>query len=324
MNIFMSQSLLGNPYIVFPSDLLELEGPIAYPQIAFTVQEDKAGGNRFTTIYLPMPGGVSFTDAGTYGTMDLGDIAASGGVDALAAVMAGERGALDSAAGSVKQIGKSIAGGKGKQILATAVAGIDKETAMFAQKKIKAPNQNTTFTGNNMRAFTFQFKLIAVSERDTLAIARIQRTFRRYTYAGSSDDAPNIVLDYPPLWKIQFLEGGRENAYLPKIFACYLESSQCTFNEDANMFRRDGSPFSVDCTVSFKETRTLTRNDIDLLEMDKSDRGISLKTGLATSTAPSGIKLPMNPYNENLPTPPPSNDKNRPANTPGSGRFALP
>ena len=325
MNIFMAQPALGNsPYVVFPSDLQDLQGPIAYPQIAFTVQEDKAGGNRFTTIYLPMPAGVSFTDAGTYGTMDLGDIAASGGVDALASLMAGEGGALDAGAGAVKQIGKSLVGGKGKAILATKVAGIDKETAMFAQKKIKAPNQNTTFTGNSMRAFSFMFNLIASSERDTAAIARIQRTFRRYTYAGSSDDAPNIVLDYPPLWKIQFFEGGRENEYLPKIFACYLDSCACVFNAESNMFRRDGSPFSVSCTLSFKETRTLTRNDIDLLEMNKSDRGISSKTGLATSTAPSGIKLPINPYNNNSPTPPPSNDNNRPANARGGGRFALP
>jgi hypothetical protein len=287
----------ANPFIVFPSDLLELSGELAFPQIEFTVQEDKAGGNTFTSIYLPMPNGVSFTDGGSYDSMELGDIAAGGGMDALARLMQGDVGGAASAAGgTVEQRYHSLTGARGKAILASILPGVDKETAMFAQKKVKPPNQNTTFKGNNMRSFNFSFKLIANSERDTNAIARIQRTFRRYTYAGSSDDAPNVVLDYPPLWKIRFLEGDRENKYLPKIFACYLESFQCTFNDDANMFRYDGSPFSVGCQLSFKETRVLTRNDIDLLEMGMSNRGIDEKTGLATSAAPAGIKIPLKPY----------------------------
>jgi hypothetical protein len=287
----------ANPFIVFPSDLLELSGKLAFPQIEFTVQEDKAGGGRFTSIYLPMPSGISFLDGGDYGMMELGDIAAGGGMDALAKLMQGDIGGSAVSAGGVgEQKFNSLTGARGKAILASILPGVDQETAMFAQKKIKPPNQNTTFKGNNLRNFNFKFTLIANSERDTAAIARIQTTFRRYAYAASSDDAPNVVLDYPPLWKIRFLEGDRENIYLPKIFACYLETFQCTFNNDANMFRYDGSPFSVECQLSFKETRVLTRNDIDLLAMGASDRGINPDTGLATSTAPSGTKIPIRPY----------------------------
>jgi len=287
----------ANPFIVFPSDLLELSGRLAFPQIEFTVQEDASGGGAFTSIYLPMPSGVSFNDGGDYGEMALGDIAAGGGMDALAKLMQGDMGgAARSAGGAIGQQYSSLTGARGKAILAATLPGVDEETAMFAQKKIKPPNQNTTFKGNNLRNFSFNFKLIANSERDTEAIARIQTTFRRYSYAGSSDDAPNVILDYPPLWKIRFLEGDRENIYLPKIFACYLESFQCTFNGEANMFRYDGSPFSIDCQLSFKETRVLTRNDIDLLAMGMSDRGINPDTGLATSTAPSGTTIPIRPY----------------------------
>ena len=286
----------ANPYIVFPADLLQLSGKLAFPQIEFTVQQDaKEYNNRaFISIYLPMPNGVSFSDGGSYDAMDLGGMAAGGGMDALSSLMQGNIGdASNGLAGSMNQQISSLTGTRGKAILASILPGVDRDTAMFAQKKISPPNQNTTFKGNKMRSFSFKFTLIASSREDTRAVNEIQRIFRRYTYAASSDDAPNVVLDYPPLWKIRFLEGDRENPYLPKIFACYLEDFQCTFNAEANMFRYDGSPFSVDCQLSFKETRVLTRNDIDALEDNESDRGIDPVTGLATSSAPSGTKVPI-------------------------------
>ena len=42
------------------------------------------------------------------------------------------------------------------------------------------------------------------------------------------------------------------------------------------MFHRDGAPFEVDISVSYQETRTLTRTDIDDLEEGSlgSNRGI--------------------------------------------------
>lgn len=283
----------ANPlYIVFPADLLELSGKLAFPQIEFTVQKDGKADKSFISIYLPMPNGVSFSDGGSYDAMDLGGIAAGGGMDALSSLMQGNVGdASNSLLATGKQQLNSLTGARGKAILASILPGVDRDTAMFAQKKISPPNQNTSFKGNKMRSFSFKFTLIANSDRDTTAIRDIQRTFRRYTYAGSSDNTPNVVLDYPPVWKIKFLEGERENPYLPKIFSCYLEDFQCTFNAEANIFRYDGSPFSVDCQLSFKETRVLTRKDIDDLEENESDRGIDPVTGLATSSAPSGTKV---------------------------------
>lgn len=281
--------------IVFPSDLRSLSGDQSYPQIEFTVMEDKVGGNSFTSIYLPMPAGVNFSDGGSYSELALGDIAAGGGLEALSGAMEGDIGGVVQGLGNtlkqqVSSIKPRIKAAAAKTLLAS--AGVTEEMAMFAQKKIKAPNQNTTFTGNRLRSFSFSFKLIARSEEDTRTIDTMQRTFRRYTYAGSSDDAPNVVLDYPPLWQIKFLLGDMENPFLPKIFACYLETFECSFNNETSVFRYDGSPFSTAFSLSFKETRTLTRKDIDLLSANISDRGIDPKTGMATSSIPKGIQVP--------------------------------
>jgi hypothetical protein len=304
--------------IVFPSDLRSLSGNQSYPQIEFTVHEDDRGGNTFTSIYLPMPGSVQFSDGGTYGTIDLGSIAAGGGLDALSDLMGGYSDDGSNLMNTATQQFHSLAT-RIKATLASKLPGVDKETAMFAQKKVKSPNQNTTFQGNKLRSFSFSFKLIARSQADTNAIAAIQQMFRRYAYAGSSADAPNVVLDYPPLWQIKFLLGDAENPYLPKIFACYLETFGCSFNQDQNIFRNDGSPFDASFQLTFQETRVLTRNDIDLLSAGKSDRGIDPLTGLATSKAPAGIDIPI-PSPSSLETPTQSTNPNKPSGS--SGPFA--
>ena len=326
-----------NPYIVFPDNLLALNGKqnargdnkdggtIGYPQIEFTVQEDAKGGGSFKSIYLPMPGSIQFSDGGEYGSIDLGPIAGGGGIDVLADVMAGDiSGAKGAAAGLINQQVNSVKT-RLKATLASQLPGVDEETAMFALKKIKPPNQNTTFKGNTMREFTFTFKLIAGTQKDTDSIAAIHSTFRRYTYAGSSDDAPNVVLDYPPIWKIRFLIGTIENQYMPKIFACYLSSFGCTFNAETNMFRYDGSPFDVGFSLTFKETRVLTRRDIDNLEGliggagGDTYRGINSKTGLATMSASAGTSIPVSsPSRSVAPTQSPN------VNLPNNGSSGFP
>jgi len=58
------------------------------------------------------------------------------------------------------------------------------------------------------------------------------------------------------------------------------------------MFHRDGAPLEVDVSISYQETRTLTRTDIDGLEEGSFgvDRGINPETGAPSlSGNPRGI-----------------------------------
>jgi len=124
--------------------------------------------------------------------------------------------------------------------------------------------------------------MIAHSPEEAEAIREIHSKFRAFTYADSRSNAQNLILSFPPTWTIRFLDGrGKENKFIPKIFSCYLVSIESTFNSTTNMFHSDGAPLEVDISVSYQETRTLTRTDIDDLESETigADRGIDSETG---------------------------------------------
>ena len=151
------------------------------------------------------------------------------------------------------------------------------------------PNTNTTFGGNTIRNFQFQFKLIARSQAESEEIRKIHNKFRAFTYADSRSNAQNLILAYPPTWTIKFLDTAKkENKFIPKIFSCYLTGFTSTLNPTVNMFHDDGSPLEVDISLQYQETRVLTRADIDDLEAGLlGDRGIDPDTGFPTRQKPA-------------------------------------
>jgi hypothetical protein len=278
----------GNLILSFPSDLSNtLAG---YPHVSFstvTSPGDGATGNMFKHVHLPMPVGVSFGDGGSYSSIDLG-ILGAGGMDALQNVANGQ-GTVDSlksgVSGTVNQAVNLKAIEKAS-IISKFIPKIGdkvKEKGFFAQKKIDAPNTNTSFTGNTVRTFSFAFTMIAKNKADTAVIKDIHNFFRRYTYASADSGAPNLILDYPPVWTIKFHADGRENPYYPRIFGCYLTGFTTTFNSSQNAFRTDGSPLEVTIGLSYQETRVLNAIDIEALQSGTSNLGIDENTQLATS-----------------------------------------
>jgi len=304
--------------LVFPSDLRSLPGAQSYPQIEFCVMEDAKPNalspKMLSSVYLPLPKGISFSDGADLGSVNLGDIIGGGIADAMIKVAAGSLAGGADIGGSLKStfdqqfnlnsIGTRVVTTLGK--IGAEMLGIDEGAVNLIQKKIMAPNKNTSFNGNNLRTFSFAFTLIARSKNDTIQIQAIQRLFRRYVYAGSSANNPNVVLEYPPIWKIRFVQsdGGdyfRENTFMPKIFSCHLKSFTTVINQDQRAYRTDGSPFDMSFTLEFYETRVLTRQDIDNLENIGSakeglqNRGIDLKTGLALTAVPIDTTIPVQP-----------------------------
>ena len=78
-----------------------------------------------------------------------------------------------------------------------------------------------------------------------------------------------LMHQYPPTFQITFYNGTEVNKFMPKIMPCYLTTVDATYNASGNSFHRDGSPVEVDMTLSFQETKTLTRYDL----FDSGDNG---------------------------------------------------
>jgi len=260
----------------------------SYPCVSFSFTTPQDQKSHY--IYLQMPQGLSVSDGATFEEIDLGAIAGSGGQDALQKILKGDiKGAASSIIGGIGQranIATNFSAAELANIASTRIKSLEKysKNIGFASKKIQPKNKNTNFTGNNLRSFSFDFKMVAKNSKDSENIKNIHNLFRKYIYAGDDGGAPNIILDFPPVWLIKFWDTpGIENQFIPKIFGCYLESLRCTFNEESNAFRVDGAPIDVSLDLTFKETRALVRSDIVELQGTLSDRGIDPKTGLATS-----------------------------------------
>lgn len=263
---------------------LELRSQESRPCIEFTAFDTSSGSVVQKTIWFPCPAGIAISDSATYNSIDLGALGGAAGdiLNSAKEGAAGAEGNLNKVVGAGKgatgAIGRQM-GGIGEvtanagQMAAGAMGQGDK--AAFYRKKIMNPNTNTSFDGNAIRSFSFGFKMIARSEAEAKVIQRICSLFQKYVYADSNGNTQNLTLRYPPVWRIRFLNGQKnENMYIPKIYSCYLTTVSATYNSTSATFHADGSPLEVDVAITYQETRALTRHDIETLG-DDENRGIS-------------------------------------------------
>jgi len=265
--------------------------------IEFKAFENTGQGIKQHHIWFPCPANIAINDSATYNTIDLGALGGAGAASVQSALSEGS-GVSGIASGVGNQISEARANFKTGELGAAATQLLPFSDEVFGAAKLASrvllnPNTNTTFSGNAIRSFTFAFKMIAHSPEEAEMIRKIHSKFRSFTYADSRSNAQSLVLAFPPTWTIRFLDSNlHENKFIPKIFSCYLVSIESSFNSTTNMFHRDGAPLEVDVSISYQETRTLTRTDIDGLEEGSFgvDRGINPETGAPSlSGNPRGI-----------------------------------
>ena len=216
--------LKTRPYVIFASALTK-------------------GGLGQGYVALPMPTNMAFQDQATFGT-----------VNASAAEMGLTEG--EGALGS----GFAALGGAVKDLVGKIAGGSDTVRALArSQGLAKNPNIITEFSGMATRRYTFQYKFMPRTAKESQTIRDIQYLFQARAYPTVKVE--NLVLQYPPKWRIKFL-----NTDLPGLYECYLESVGFTVNPSANTWHRDGAPGEVDLQLSFMETKALTAEEIIKLQ----------------------------------------------------------
>jgi len=125
------------------------------------------------------------------------------------------------------------------------------------------PNTRTLFTGVGIRQFTFQFKFIPTSQKESEEVERIIRVFREEAYPDVFDANSDLPFGYkfPNVFKISFKHKG-QTANMPKLEFCYLRQVQHVYNPTGPNFHRDGRPNEIDVTLLFSEIRALNKKDI--------------------------------------------------------------
>jgi len=140
-------------------------------------------------------------------------------------------------------------------------AGFQAAVSIGVQRTMN-PNTRALFKGVNLREFSFNFKMIANSQREAIMIERIVNHFRKELYPNVID-ALNVPVAYemPNAFSIQFTHKGAE-AKMPKLEYCFLRNVQTVYNATGAAFHPDGRPNEVDMTLNFVEMRTLNKKDI--------------------------------------------------------------
>lgn len=272
--------------LIYPEDLNSANRPMMRMRCVKPNIEniDERKTPKPIDIYVPIPVGITFSDAASYNEAELGII---GGLSMTAArnMSAGAAGGLEGVLSGALETGRNALGSVGTRdiiagvVRAASIGGVSNEIqsgVAIGMGTTLNKNVTTEFTGVGTRLFSFSFKFVSKSVNETNIIKNIIEAFRSNLYPMGNF----ISLRYPPTWNIQFLEAvveenanskltnldGTDISYLPKIFECYLKNVTSNFNPTANVWRRDGSPIETDVTVEFIESRALTYEDIKSLE----------------------------------------------------------
>jgi hypothetical protein len=274
---------MADKIVAFPQELRDDNNN--YPHITFTVIS--GSGQKTITrkaISLYMPPGISINDSMSYNNINLGALGSAlinnmdrNSYNGMASAFQQVSQGMGEQAGKMlrrygQQVTPDMAVQAGSSLAAIALANklpggtqtTRADLTQYAFRKVVNPFPNTAFTGVNVRSFSFSFKLMAESAKDSESIRDIVESFRVNMYPETFNGAADSLLNYPSRFKIQFYDGADENPsrHIPKLINCYLVSMETSYNQSTNMFFEDGSPAEVDIQLTFQEERALTREDI--------------------------------------------------------------
>ena len=249
---------------IYPSHLAGAKVP--FMRISANRYQYGGSGKSRGHVTLYHPPGVSFSDGAGYGTMDMGPI----GNQLLQGISSGQ-----SADEIARQVNETLAA-PGNSDLRTMMSlkiakaaggglapGVENLDELYGRSKGVAVNPNTVAAFQNMtiRSFNFNFSLVAEDPSESEVVKGIQEFFRSEMYPESGSES--YLLTYPSTFSIKFYtQEGKENPYYPKIYECNLTNLQTNFNENAHMHFDGGAPISVNMSLTFQETKVLTRSDI--------------------------------------------------------------
>lgn len=157
--------------------------------------------------------------------------------------------------GSVAQ-DKGIASGAAGQLL-------------INRGEVVNPHTQMLFKSPALRQFNFSFKLMPRTKAEAKEIIKIVQFFRLAAYpdlgantAAGSGSLNMATYKFPDVFEIKYLSNGKENKNLIKFGRAYLTAVNVTYNPTSPSFFDDGMPSEIDLSLTFQETKALSRVDI--------------------------------------------------------------
>lgn len=223
--------------------------------------------NRQVSIFLPLA--LAFRDNVAYDNMDIGGMGAAAqmglqggtgalseminaGAKTLASGLTGSGGADMAKLGAVKLASK----------LPDELAGAFKAAGRVTSN----PNTRVLFKQVNLREFAFTFKFLPTSQKEAEEVKEIIKLFRTELYPEDitlpvGNSSISIGYKFPNRFQIEVLYDGEYVAN--KIKPVYLRDVNVNYNGTAMAFHSDGNFNEIEMSLSFQESRTLNRKDVE-------------------------------------------------------------
>jgi len=144
----------------------------------------------------------------------------------------------------------------------------------LASQVVANPVTRAIFDNVPLRIFTFQFKFIPLSPRESEEIEKIIYYFRSEMFPEAltfTTSGLPFGFKFPSMFDVRLQYGMSNNAgtstyrVLPNtdILPCYLINIQHNYNPSAMSFHKGGKPTEVDMSLTFMEYRPLVKQDIE-------------------------------------------------------------
>ncbi len=216
------------------------------------------------TIALYMPASVTTGYNLQYADQEIGQMADIG-MDLLK--LATGSATLGATADKVTNKGSTALHVMGVKILDTAAPGVKALEALH-QGRIITPRMELMFEGLGRRTFNYTFTFIPKSEKESMTIKEIIKTFK--THMHPEMDPNSREWHIPDVFDIRYMYINKENDFLHKISTCYCTSMNVTYGADKYTTydpAPDGSPPPQQTVVA------LTFQELELIDRDKVEMG---------------------------------------------------
>ena len=168
-------------------------------------------------------------------------------------------------------LGAAGAGAIGGLLGGGAVAGDALAGSQINFGRALNPHLAVLFKGVGFRQHEFSYRFVARNQQESQTIKKVIRTFQKHMHPEL--DAGSLLFKFPDEFSIEFADSIKGNLY--QIGTCVLESFNVNYNGEGTplFFENTGAPVVVDITMSFKETKIITRENF--LDVEESGEGVA-------------------------------------------------
>ena len=278
--------------LTYPADLqIAQQDVIQFNMVKYSPRKFKSGEGTINPIqerrkitdeliigrvYLPIPGGISDTNAVTWGSDDMNPIQSMLANIAMSAIGGGGEAGADATGGSINDTANQSSDMKVwvKNYFTQAATGTTNLLSR-TQGAITNPNMELLFSGPTLRPFTFNFKLSARGTKDRDQIRQIIRFFKQGMAVQRTQS--QLFLKAPHTFKIRYLhkDPNQDHPYINKIKECALQSFTVNYTPEGNyMTFADGLMTSYEITMQFQELEPIFNDDYGNLDGKSIDTNI--------------------------------------------------